>query len=310
VKAGRPDRMPPHWMRDVMVDTQTLKSHIKQGDMKGAMAFLDTPELAGHKRYMPEFRALQHFVRFNMDSEYREEFSNNCIVVFPITNKPDPKTGVDPNPGILEGLVGVADWSEKNDTIVAANNLDAYPIKADKRIRSGQLPSNKIPNDLLPWQKLVQDACIYYWRHQMKKGTMKTLFGVNNEKATNVNYALSYHLNEILSGPVLGPHYHTGNQGNAQAVFPLISAVFYPKTIPENPKTKSGYLEIGRPNFPTSFEPFTQTVRPIAGHLVVFPAFAFHGVVPIEESPRYSVNIDCYVRPASATTFSVTNFFE
>ena len=235
VKAGRPDLMPPHWMRDVMWDTAKLKNFIANGDMLGAKAFLDQPNLAGHRYYMPEFRALRHFVRFNVDPEYRNSFIKNCVIVLPIIQTPHPETGLDWNAAILEDLIGAAKWSEKTDTVVPAKGLSAYPPEAEKRLRAGLISNKDLPDSLRAWQKLIESRCVSFWAHQIDKNLTEDLYGITAERAAEGQCSITYHVNEILAGPVIGPHYHSGTQGYHNAAFPFVSAVFYPKTIPEAP---------------------------------------------------------------------------
>ena len=310
VKASRPYLMPPHWMRDVMWDTAKLKNFITNGDMLGAKAFLDQPNLAGHRYYMPEFRALRHFVRFNVDPEYRNSFIKNCVIVLPIIQTPHPETGLDWNAAILEDLIGAAKWSEKTDTVVPAKGLSAYPSQAEKRLRAGLISNKDLPDSLRAWQKLIESRCVSFWAHLIERDLTQDLYGISAERAAEGQCSITYHVNEILAGPVIGPHYHSGTQGYHNAAFPFISAVFYPQTISEAPETKAGYLELGRPNFATPFEPKTLTIRPVAGNLVMFPAFAFHSVIPIEESPRYSVNINLNIRRKGTEGGSIMGFFE
>lgn len=310
VKASRPNLMPAHRMRDVMWDTDTLKKHIRDGDLVGAKAFLDQPELAGHRFYMPEFRALRHFVLFNLDPEYRTTFTKNCVIVTPIIQTPHPETGADWNAAILDELVRAADWSEKTDTVLPVEGLSAYPPEAERRLRAGTLSSKNFPEGLGDWRRLIESRCASFWSHLIEKNLTQDLFGISAERAADRRGSIGYHINEILQGPVIGPHYHSGTQPYNQAAFPLVSAVFYPKTVPEAPGTRAGYLELGRPNFATAFEPKTLTVRPIAGQMVLFPAFAFHGVIPIDESPRYSVNIDLYLQRKGTEGLSIAGFFD
>ncbi len=117
-----------------------------------------------------------------------------------------------------------------------------------------------------------------------------------------------YHVNEILAGPVIGPHYHSGHRFD-RMLFPVLSAVYYPRTVAENDESKAGYLEFGRPEFALPFEPACVAFRPVAGSLIIFPAFANHGVIPIEQAPRYSINIDAYLKPREAASWEVAEFF-
>lgn len=310
IKAGRPDLMPPHWARDLMCDTAKLKDYLKNGDLVGAKRFVENPDVVANQYYMPEFRALKHFVRYNVDVDYRETFNKKCVIVLPITTTPHPETGLDWNAAILEDLSSVAGWSEKQDTVVPGKDLKGYPLQAEKRIRASRLNPNQFPNSITNWRTIIANRCMSYWAHLANNGLLKDLYGITSDRNLDVQYGITFHINEILKGPVLGPHYHSETASYSKSEFPFISAVFYPKTVAEDPIKRAGYLELGRPNFPTGFEPNTLAIRPVAGHLVLFPAFAFHGVIPIEESPRYSINIDFHVYPKGTRGQSIMGFYD
>ena len=162
----------------------------------------------------------------------------------------------------------------------------------------------------MTWRKSIESRCVSFWFHLIKNDLTKDLYGIDSRYAAEAEFDVRYHINEILAGPVLGPHYHSGSAGYDIAAYPLASAVYYPRTVPEDHASKAGYLELGRPNFGTVFEPETLAIRPVAGHIVMFPAFAFHGVVPINQSPRYSINIDLHARRKGSRDNSILGFFD
>lgn len=307
-KANRPDLMPPHWMRDVLLEAVTLQRLLQQSGAEAACEYLRRPDLIGNRFYMPRFRALRHFARFNADPAYRASFVRDCILVTNLTpaDRADPAPEV--NQVILDNFVEIADLTEKTDTVVATGELDAYPTNVEKRIRANRIATGTFTPVLNAWKTFVSNSFRAYWRHLTAAGHVQDLYGFAADRASNCQVSTRYHMNEILAGPVIGPHYHSGHRFD-HMIFPLLSAVYYPRTIAENDTTKAGYLEFGRPEFTLPFEPACLSFRPVAGSLIVFPAFAYHGVIPIDRAPRYSINIDAYLKPREAASWEVSELF-
>lgn len=304
-KANRPDLMPPHLVRDVLFEARSLQRLIQDAGPAAACAYLQRPELLGNRTYVPRFRALRHFARFNADAEYRTAFLQNCIA----TSEIDPASGSDNGPDynqvILDDLIGIANLKEKTDTVFSTGELGAYPANVDKRIRASKVSTLKFTPALIAWRDAISRRLMAYWQHVVDSDLVRSLYGFSAEQMTDCSASVSYHVNEILNGPVLGPHYHSGHRFD-EMDFPLLSAVYYPRTVPKNEQTKAGYLEFGRPEFALPFEPACVEYRPIAGSLIIFPAFAYHGVIPIDRGPRYSINLDVYLRPANAASAAVS----
>lgn len=309
IKAVRPDLMPPHWMRDVMREADTLQALILQAGLPAAHDFVRRADLVGSRFYMPRFRALRHFVLFNADSDYRERFVTTSIRERTVPPGRGSADEAIEDRQVLEHLLAMADWAEATDTIVSSEDNDSESSGGDKkRIRASRLPVEQFSPVLLKWKQQIHQELNAYWADQVQCGQISELFGFSIRDHEDVLFHVTFNINEIVSGSVLGPHYHSGHQYNTM-VFPILSAVYYPDDIPENDKTKSGYLEIGRPDFQVPFEPTRLTVRPTAGKLIMFPAFAYHGVVPIDRGPRRSVNLDVYLKPKAASSWRISEFF-
>lgn len=308
VKANRPELMPPHWMRDALLEARTLQTFIERGELGNAQAFLKRPDLVGHRYYVPRFRALQHFVNFNADPEYRRVFSENCIVVSQIIPDVPENSTVDINENVLDDLRRIAEWSEAVDLVVPASDLDLYPADAAKKLRSGIIDSKNFTVLLERWGKRTVKAFFMCWEDMLNKNLVEPLYGIPAGCFDSATSRTHFHINEIIAGPVLGPHYHSA-QRHDKLSFPFLAAVYYPRSVPKS-VTRAGYLEIGRPEFAVPFKPVCIEYRPVAGSLIVFPAFAYHGVLPIDRAPRYSINIDFYMKPAAAPTWKVSEFAE
>lgn len=315
IKARRPDLMPPHWMRDVMVEAEALQATIQDAGLAAAREFLRRPDLVGHRCYMPRFRALRHLVLFNTEPAYRASFLQHSLRTDGIF--PDGRTvdGRDANQAVLHELSEVSDWEDVVDTVIPSEALDAYPTDVEKRIRAGKLAAGQLAAALSrsailnSWHRQIIRSFDSYWQTQLRFDLVRDHFGFRRKRTPKNISGIILHINEILSGPALGPHYHSGHRYDSMN-FPLLSGVYYPTTIPENAVSKAGYLEIGRPDFQVPFDPVRVTVRPVAGSLIMFPAFAYHGVVPIDRSPRHSINIDVYVRARNTASWSVAEFFK
>ncbi|QDP01331.1 putative 2OG-Fe(II) oxygenase [Thalassotalea sp. PS06] len=80
----------------------------------------------------------------------------------------------------------------------------------------------------------------------------------------------------------------------------LFSAVYYVK-IPEqvaqsDEAESSGYLGFGKPDLPVDLE-YDHKVKPVAGELVIFPSFFWHGTLPFtDDSERIVVAFDLNVK--------------
>lgn len=308
VKAGRPDLMPPHWMRDVLFEARAVQVFIEKGQLSNARSFLDRPDLLGHRYYVPRFRALKHFVNFNIDANYRNSFMRNCISVSMIKPASASVSHLEYHQKILDSLLGIAKWTESRDTIVSSGELENYPNNVEKKIRSGHIFSSEFGDSLNKWKDQVINNFSSCWDGILRSGMVEGLYGFSGEHFDNALSRTHFHVNEILAGPVLGPHYHSAHRHD-ELRFPFLSAVYYPRSVPKNDASKAGYLEFGRPEFVIPFEPSCADFRPVAGSLIVFPAFAYHGVIPIETAPRYSINIDFYLKRRDAPTWMVSEFF-
>lgn len=309
IKAIRPDLMPPHWMRDVMRETETLQDLIQRAGLPAAHRYVRQAGLIGNRFYMPRFRALRHFVLFNADAEYRATFVTTSVRERKVSTGHEPEDGMIATRQVLDHLMAMADWAEATDTIVTPAGLHLPPGEDMKRIRASRLSTERFSPLLLKWKKQITQELNAYWAHQVRTGQVLELFGFPISDPQDVVVHITFNINEIISGSVLGPHYHSGHQYNTM-MFPVLSAVYYPDDVPENNETSAGYLEIGRPDFRVPFEPECLTVRPTAGNLIMFPAFAYHGVVPIDQGPRRSVNLDVYLKPRGASSWRISEFFE
>lgn len=307
-KANRPDLMPPHWIRDVLSEAVTLQRVLQDRGLSAANDFLNCPGLSGEKYYLPRFRALRHFVRFNIDPNYRASYLKNCIVVTKFLSNTTNPSDVNSEDIILRDVLNIAQLTEKIDTVISSGELDAYPTNVEKRIRDGDISNSKFTNELNKWRDFVTESLMVYWKNLNDAGLVSELYGFSAERSADCSASIKFHVNEILAGPVIGPHYHSGHRFD-QAKFPILSAVYYPKSIARNDSSKAGYLEFGRPEFALPFEANRVTFRPVAGSLIIFPAFAYHGVVPIDQAPRYSINIDVYLKPESSASWEVSEFF-
>lgn len=309
VKAGRPSLMPPHWMRDVLFEAETLQTFIEKEQLSAARSFLRRSDLAGHRYYVPRFRALQHFINFNTDSNYRSAFMRNCLVISMIKSTNSSVNDSNYHQGILDGILDIAKWTEERDTVISTGGLEAYPNNVEKRIRSGRISGADFTDELNVWKDVVLQSFSYCWNSILKNEMVEALFGISGRHFDDAISRTHFHVNEIVAGPVLGPHYHSAHRHD-ELRFPFLSAVYYPRSVPKNDISKAGYLEFGRPEFVIPFEPSCANFRPVTGSLIVFPAFAYHGVVPIDTAPRYSINIDFYLKPKDAPTWMVSEFFD
>lgn len=309
IKANRPDLMPPHWMREVMFEADRLQTILQAAGLDAALTYLENPELAGHRHYMPRFRALRHFVLFNAVPAYRDAFLKHSIRVVKYADGGSPPRGEAFHEELLQALVKSAAWRTRTDTIVVSEEMSAAQNNVRKRIRAGTIGNDGLPESVTNLKKFIYSVFGDYWFKHQKFNLTRELFGFNKKGRENVTSLMTLNINEILEGPVLGPHYHSGFRYDEE-LFALISGVYYPRSVPRNDDTRAGYLEIGRPDFVLPFEPICLTHRPVAGDLVLFPAFAYHGVVPIDQAPRYSVNIDVFLKPKNAASWSISEFFD
>ncbi len=308
-KAKRPDLLPPHWIRDVLAEAQALQSVIQTSGLEAARSFIANPELAGHRTYLPRFHALKHFVRFNTEPGYRAVFLRNCLSAIALLPERAPAGTPDANGIILKDLAGIAKWVDRTDTIVPGKSLPIYAGTVEKRMLAGKLRNATFTDVLRKWRQAIVDHSVEFWRRQHKASLVGSLYGRWSDRLEDCDAGITFHINKILSGPVIGPHYHSAHRYDEQE-FPMISGVYYPETIQQDDATKAGYLEFGRPDFPVPFEPVRVTFRPVAGTLILFPAFAYHGVIPIKQGPRYSVNLDVYLKPQQSNSWCTADLFD
>lgn len=308
-KANRPDLMPPHWMRDVLSEAVTLQRLLQDRGLSAAGDFLKCQNLSGKSYYLPRFRALLHFVKFNADPTYKANYLRNCIAVANFHSSGRRSTCVDINQAILDDFIEIARFKEKIDTVISSGELGTYPTNVEKKIRASEIPVDRFTPKLNEWREFLVKSVQLYWKNLIKSDMVSELYGFSTIRSSDCSMSINYHINEILAGPVIGPHYHSGHRFD-EVQFPVLSAVYYPKTITKNEVSNAGYLEFGRPEFALPFEASCVRYRPVAGSLIIFPAFAYHGVVPIDQAPRYSINVDVYLKPESSSSWQVSEFFD
>jgi tetratricopeptide (TPR) repeat protein len=82
-----------------------------------------------------------------------------------------------------------------------------------------------------------------------------------------------------------------------------ISSAYYVDVPPEvkDTKARSGWIKFGEPRFPVPGATAGHFVQPVAGRLVLFPSYMWHGTTPIlGNDPRMTIAFDVITRPETA----------
>jgi len=303
VQAGRMDLMPPHWLTRCVAETAELKALVQSGDQQATDRFLADRSRETARRYFPEFRAIEFLHRTNSDPA----LSRAVLPQLVQTGVPRASRQIghewDDAATVLERLRAVARWEEKSDTISARLNSAPTGPGSTKRIRSGRFEDYSADPVVARLTANMRSVMARHWSRLADQGLVEECFGLAHDPPEQTECAVFLHVNEILAGPVLGPHIHSGTKLLAEGVYPMISGVFYPQDVPEDPDAQSGYIEFGRPDFEVPFKPLIRRIRPTEGMIALFPAFIYHGVVPIRDGPRYSVNVDAFFRRQGAASW-------
>ena len=288
--SGRSSLFPPGLFRECIREAGQLAEFIQEEAYEQAINYASDPTLVSNSTYNPKFAALCHITRYRIDCEYADSFDSTSIFakkLEPYFSEPEKSAE------LMAAIETHGNWQEtKVDNKVIGKSCRSISFQKEPALEAFFEAAEPMLEAML--MELMKGD------HIRKTFNIDDLDGL--WERSDVYFESRVNVQNELD-PLLKSHYHSGvidsNAFSAKAgkwKYPVLSAVFYPFSVPNPNKEGDGAISFGRTEFDNPDRDIrVRRIQPVGGMLLGFPAFLYHEVEPFLSGPRVSIAFDLTV---------------